>query len=214
MSVDKRERERDQARLRAARKRQRDRETRLDVRAIAIADQMPASWRQDWLKRVKRNREGKERASVEVNKAAASIPDEHRAEFLASHWQNTKVSINELRNRFVREKSRAKQWPEKPQVDNWAPAPRDDPVPLLSGFSVPLSNGMQIHLDQQEEVTPGSWLWWTIALDGARWSRPAMAWRSAQKAAAAASKCHCACVTSRPEYWRVASQPPIHIFVR
>jgi hypothetical protein len=205
-SVDKRDQEREQARLRQARKRRRDLEAILDVRAIAIADQMPPSWRKDWLKRVKRNREGKERAGVEVNRAAASIPDEHRPAFLASHRQNMKVSLAELQRRFVREKSRAKLWPEdKPEEDDWVPvpAPRDDFVPHR--LSVPLLNGIQ--LDQ--EVTPGSWLWWTIALDGAEWSGPAVAWRSAQRAVASASKCHCACVTSRPEYWHVASEPAV-----
>jgi hypothetical protein len=218
MSADRR----DQARLRQARKRQRDREARFDVQAIAIADRMPPAWRKDFLERVKRNREGKERASIQVNKAAASIPDEHRAEFLASHRQNTKVSLAEIQRRFVREKSKAKQWPEKePETDDWVPPSRDVSVPLL--------NGMQIQLDR-EEVIPGSWLWWTIALDGEgglsdkrrnsgmypsrHFNEAAMAFLGAQRSMAAASKCHCACVTSRPEYWLVASRPPVRFFVR
>jgi hypothetical protein len=98
--------QRDQARRRQARKRQRDREVRLDLQATAIAEQMPARWRQEWLERVKRNRARKGRARVEVEKTLPLIPETAHPEFQARNRTNTKVSIAELRNRFFREKAK------------------------------------------------------------------------------------------------------------
>jgi hypothetical protein len=205
-SVDKRDQEREQARLRQARKRRRDFEARLDVRAIAIADQMPPSWRKDWLKRVKRNREGKERASVEVNKAAASIPNEHRADFLAGHRQNTKFSLAELRNRFVREKEKARK----------TDAPTQDQYSGGGERGVwQDSRGWGLWGDRYPGSPPIEFVRWIAEV----MPRPprkgrGMAWQRAERLLAAACVCHDASVTSRPEYWLVANRPPVRIFVR
>jgi hypothetical protein len=226
--------QREQARLRQSRKRQRHREARLDVQASTMADQMPAAWHKEWLERVRRARACKERARAEVERTSALIPESGRADFAARNRPNTKVSLTELRNCFTREKLKAKQAAENSHSaeyddgypEDWRP-PRHE-IELLDGTALCL-----------ERLQPGDWGWWLIAcsgkgglsdkrvrgyrIEGDRcctvaggvrpFNPPAMAWQRAERLFAAACVCHDACVTSRPEYWLVASaRPPSRIF--
>jgi len=227
---------REQARIRQLRKRQRDREARLDFQATTIAARMPEERRADWLERVRRNRAGKERALAEVERTSVLIPESRRADFLARNRSNTKVSLPELHRRFTREKLKAERAAEDwgsavgdDHPEDWSP-PRHE-IELLDGT-------LSLCL---ERVQPGSWAWWLIAIygkgglsdkrvrgyrrhgggicldDGGLGVRPinpvAMAWQRAKRLFAAACVCHDACVTTRPDYWLVASaRPPSRIF--
>jgi hypothetical protein len=214
-------RKRDQARLRQLRKRQRDRKDRVDLKAQTIADQMPASWRAEWLDRARRNRATKQRAAVEVEKTLVFIPKARHSEFLARNRPHTKVSLAELRNRFTREKQRAEQTRAE-VVDGVLDDECDHDEPWWSdcgNFVPPMEreaawDSIMLH--------PGSPDWWESALyeEGGLLCGPAemgeavlinpaaMAWRRARKRQAAACVCQSACVTSQPEYWLVSIQPP------
>src|SRR5262249_20877328 len=65
--------QRDQSRLRQARKRRRDREVRLDLEARTIADQMPAAWREEFLKLFHKEHGRAGRAKAEIEKALLVI---------------------------------------------------------------------------------------------------------------------------------------------
>jgi hypothetical protein len=200
--------QREQARLRQLRKRQRDREARLDAQATAMAARMPEEWRADWLGRVRRNRAGKGGARAEVERTSALIPQSGRADFLARNRPNTKVSLAELRNRFVREKGKIERadqvWrAEHYQEDLRANRCHDDEI--------------EDDIGQQwspwgpwDERYPGSppkkfveWINNEPRYAGTgeqRVNTDAMARQRVARLLAAASKCHSAAITSRPEY--------------
>jgi hypothetical protein len=233
---------RDRARLRQARKRQRDRKARLALRADAIAERMPPEWRADWFKRVARNDTGKERARIELEKMLAFIPAEHRSEFLGNNRRHVKLSLPELRNRFVREKQKAEQavlqeeqavlqeegqkagqgddqyWAEKYDEHHKTGLMLQDcdvEGGLLHPRLIPI---FRLHRPEWE-------VRWTFALSGqggildkrVHSDRPfnpfAMDWLRQAKRLKHASVCHGTCVTSRPEYFLVAARhPPLRIF--
>jgi hypothetical protein len=218
---------RDKARLRQWRKRQRDREARIDLQATTIAAQMPPKWRDEWLKRVKRNRSRAERANAEIEKALPSIPEPGRDAFLARNRPNTKVSLAELRNRFAREKRMAGQAEQDRLTreyedygpDLWTPArgANEYIIPLL---------GSRIEVKFfAPACQPGSGWWWLIAVGGEgglsdkclsdwrggrvgrRFNPAAMAFLRAARLHATACRWHSAIITSRPEYWLVSTKP-------
>ena len=226
---------RDQARLRQARKRRRDRKARRALRADAIAERMPPEWRADWFKRVARNDTGKERARIELEKMLAFIPAEHRSEFLGNNRRHVKLSLPELRNRFVREKQKAEQafLQEEEQKaeqadDQWWEFDEHQKNALRDWqWECDVKGGL-LHprLIPEFRLLLLEWdLRWTFAFMGQGGildkrvdrDRPfnpiAMDWLRQAKRLNHASVCHGACVTSRPEYFLVADgHPPLRIF--
>jgi hypothetical protein len=162
---------------------------------------MPTEWRVDWLQRVRRNRAGKERALAEVEKALALIPESGRDAFRARNRQNTKVSLPELHNRFIREKAKIEaaeqDWRDEAYEGDEVATVDADQACEVWGDRYPGSPPIEIVRRIAEYNLPSYHL-----------DRGAMDWQRAARLLAAACGCHDASVTSRPEYWLLVTRLP------